>query len=331
MGPQDLADNPRVALVSNDAIGNYVVLTPLIQMLHAELSPWRLDYYSGTRTREFWKADDRIDFGFPLHGSDPREAAKVALDKGPYDLVVNVEQSVWAKGFTALLAGEDGQVVGPCVDAAGRKELPFQDDERGRLWEDKRWIADDLPAQYPFLRSGFIGEIFARLCYLQGDLPPYQVPSEEPFGAVPEVLVATAASLPEKLWPIEKWKALLGGLGRPAGLLGAKPSAQKAFWKGAGLEEELVESGLLQDLRGEFSLPEVAGALAKARLVVTIDNGILHLAVAAGTPTVGLFRHGIHRLWAPPSPSLHAITPGEGGEVADISVATVLEACRRAA
>ncbi len=64
--------------------------------------------------------------------------------------------------------------------------------------------------------------------------------------------------------------------------------------------------------------------------MLTIDNGILHLAVASGTPTVGLFRHGIHRLWAPPSPSLTVLTPGEGQNVAGIAVQTVQEALERA-
>jgi ADP-heptose:LPS heptosyltransferase len=60
--------------------------------------------------------------------------------------------------------------------------------------------------------------------------------------------------------------------------------------------------------------------------VITIDNGILHLAAATGTPTVGLFRHGIHRLWAPPFANLTVLTPGEKKAVAEIPVQVVQEA-----
>ena len=59
-------------------------------------------------------------------------------------------------------------------------------------------------------------------------------------------------------------------------------------------------------MRGRITLPQVAGAIAKAKAVVSLDNGILHLACSTATPTVGLYRNGIHRLWAPPRCRLKA-------------------------
>ena len=81
-----------------------------------------------------------------------------------------------------------------------------------------------------------------------------------------------------------------------------------------------------EDMRGVLTLPQVAGALANAKSVVSLDNGILHLACSTETPTVGLYRNGIHRLWAPPSPSLKVIEPGEGATVDSISLKAVIEA-----
>jgi len=77
-------------------------------------------------------------------------------------------------------------------------------------------------------------------------------------------------------------------------------------------------------------LPAVAGALARAKAVLTLDNGILHMAAAAGAPTVGLFRHGIHRLWAPPVAGLTVLTAGEGKPVSEIQPERVIEAVRLA-
>jgi ADP-heptose:LPS heptosyltransferase len=155
------------------------------------------------------------------------------------------------------------------------------------------------------------------------------VPTADPGREIPDLLIATAASLPEKLWPIEKWIEVLKGFKGSIGLLGAKPSEQGKHWKGADEEAKLLDIGV-QDLRGTFTLPQVVGALANTRAVLTIDNGILHLATAAGTHTVGLFRHGIHRLWAPPFDNLQVLTPGEGREVWEIEVEAVQEALRRA-
>jgi ADP-heptose:LPS heptosyltransferase len=95
---------------------------------------------------------------------------------------------------------------------------------------------------------------------------------------------------------------------------------------GGGVEEAIAKSGMVQDLRGQLTLPEVVGALAMTNLVFTLDNGILHLACATDTPTVGLFRYGIHRLWAPPVSNLKVIVPMPGKVVGDIPAENAMRA-----
>lgn len=325
-----LPSNAKIAVVANDALGNYVVSTPLLQMLRAKYPDAQLHYYGGTRTEELWSRESLIDAGFALFGSDP---SQIARQGGDYDLVVNFEASEWARCFSAIAAGPTGYVVGPCLGCDGRGDLPPSEDERGRLAVDPEWTAADLTVKYPFLHSGFIAEIFARLTYLEGTVPPYRITVEPPPFDVPDVLIATTASLPEKLWPFESWATALRelhGMGKTVGLLGAKPSAQQRFWKGNDAENRLVEENLAQDLRGTLTLTQVAGALAATKLVLTLDNGILHLAAATSAPIVGLFRHGIHRLWAPPVPNLTVITPGEDAPVSSIDPKEVVKAVRLA-
>ena len=43
------------------------------------------------------------------------------------------------------------------------------------------------------------------------------------------------------------------------------------------------------DLTGRLQLPEVAAVMARCALFVGNDSGLMHLAAAAGTPTLGLF------------------------------------------
>lgn len=193
---------------------------------------------------------------------------------------------------------------------------------------DQEWLASDVTAKYPFLRSGWIAEIFCRLAYLEGPVPGYRLPTAEPGPDLPDFWVSATASLPEKLWPLEKWLAVLQhlkGQGRRIGLLGAKPSNQAQFWKGGDLESQLVEAGV-EDHRGAFTLPQVVGAIAQAMGVLTLDNGIMHLASATHTPVVALFREGIHRLWAPPNPHLAVVHPQAGSPVSDITVDQVVGA-----
>jgi heptosyltransferase III len=324
---EPLPPQPKIAVIANDALGNYVVSTPLIQMLKSKYLGADLHYFSGHRVQELWSKDPLIDYGFPLHGSEPAAAHDAA--RGPYDLVVNIEWSAWPKCFATLIASDETYVCGPALSPDGRTDWPFPTDQTGDLWRDQNWISEQVTQQYSFLDSGFIGEFFCRLAYLDGPVPRYAVPSAPPPIQIPDVLIATAASLPDKLWPTEKWIETLAALkakGLTIGLVGAKPKEQKQFWQGGSGEEEIVASGHVEDLRGRLTLPEVVGALGKANRVLTLDNGILHLAASTGTPTVGLYRHGIHRLWAPPYDNLTILTPGENRSVAEIEVQDVLRA-----
>ncbi len=327
---EDLRPGARIAVVANDAIGNFVVGTPLLQMLRNRWNPVALDYYGGTRTWEMIEASDLIDFGYPLHGAQPNDTARAIAertDDGAYDLVVNMEWSAYAKVCTGMLSATETFVCGPSIGHGGRADLPFLDDDRGQLWKDQNWIDESLAKRFPFLSSGFIGELFCRLAYLEGDVPRYKLPKQTPAGTVPDVLIATAASLPEKLWTLGGWTAALEHFkarGLSVGLIGAPPANQKLFWKGDSTEDELVASGLVEDLRGKYSLPEVVGALDACRLVLTIDNGVMHLAASTATPTIGLFRHGIHRLWAPAGETVSVLTPAPEGLVAEISAAEVI-------
>ncbi len=331
---QPLPEGAKIAVISNDAIGNFVVATPLIQMLRQAHPSCRITYLSGTRVAEFCDGNALFEQWFPMHGTAPAELTRdLQAEAGTYALVFNMEQTALAKFVTAALVSEDGFVCGPSLDAEGRKDLDYADDRPGDLWRDKEWISRDLCAKYSFLRTGFICEIFARLAYLDGEVPRYSVPTEPPLVTLPDVLVAPSASLPEKLWPFEKWQAALGWLkdrGLTSGILGAAPAIQQQYWKGQNLESDLIEAGLADDLRGKLTLPQVAGAVAMCRCVLTLDNGIMHLAAAGSRPVVGLFRHGIHRLWAPPVSNLTSIVCPEGLTVSDIPAADVTAALEAA-
>lgn len=332
---ESLPDRPRIAVVANDAIGNFVVGTPLMQMLREKFSPCTLDYYGGTRTWELVEASDLIDFAHPAHGAQPNQTAKVIAEQTgdrDYDLVVNMEWTGFAKSVTGMLCGLGTAVCGPCIGNGGRGDLAWPSDDRGALWADQEWLSEKVTSRYPFLKSGFIGEIFCRLAYLDGDVPNYRLPVADPKVSVPDVLIATAASLPEKLWAHEKWISLLSKLkasGLTIGLIGAPKAKQAEFWNIADTEDDLVNAGIVQDFRGAFTLPQVVGALGQARMVLSIDNGIMHLAAGTDTAIVGLFRHGIHRLWCPPRDGITVMTPGDDSLVAAIEEAEVELAVRK--
>ena len=89
------------------------------------------------------------------------------------------------------------------------------------------------------------------------------------------IVLLPGAGRPEKLWPIERFRALANEIG---------PSAL-ALW-GPG-ERELAEA-IGARVAPATNLRELAFVLRHARAVVGADTGPLHLAAALGTRVVGL-------------------------------------------
>ena len=86
------------------------------------------------------------------------------------------------------------------------------------------------------------------------------------------------------------------------------------------------------DLVGRLEIPEAAAALARCALFVGNDSGLMHLAAAVGTPTLGLFGPTSAEEYGPVGARAAAvIAPGAPakGEMAAIEVAEVVAAARR--
>lgn len=329
---QPLPTAPRIAVIANDAIGNFVIATSMAVMLRRRFPEARLELWSGSRVRELVGPGCVFD---ALHEflREPEETVRARAERaGPLDLVINIEDSEQAKALPRMLCGAATRVCGPAFTESG-EPLAWPDDERGALWADRAWTSSDVRSRHPFLQSPYIGEFFCRLAYLEGDVPQAQVRHEPWHGEQPDVLIAMSASLPEKTWSTEGWVdalACLRARGLSIGLIGAAPGAQKAHWLGIEAEDEVVARSLAVDLRGALRLPQVVSAMMGARLVLTLDNGIMHLAATTSVPVVALFRHGIHRLWKPSWGRVDAVVAGQGQPVSTITAAEVMAACNRA-
>ncbi|HEY9524440.1 MAG TPA: glycosyltransferase family 9 protein, partial [Thermopolyspora sp.] len=87
-------------------------------------------------------------------------------------------------------------------------------------------------------------------------------------------------------------------------------------------------------LAGRTSLRELCALVSRARLVISVDTGIAHLAAAYGTPSVTIFGPESPARWGPP-PSRPWHRPlHRGPDPAEVSTAEVLsaiEAAREAA
>ena len=160
----------------------------------------------------------------------------------------------------------------------------------------------------------------ARVLRIEDDPAPpfiYTSPSIEAYadeltaGAGPILALAPAANWVGKTWPLERFSQvairLLRNRGAPLEngrlmVLGGRDEANL----GRDLKE-VVARGQLIDIAGKVDLLTAFACLKRARLFIGNDSGAMHLAAAAGVPTLGLFGPSDERHYAPFGPHARAV------------------------
>lgn len=106
------------------------------------------------------------------------------------------------------------------------------------------------------------------------------IPASHSVGYVACVI---GAALGTKKWPVERWKEFCSKIKFPVILLGGQEDAE------TGKEIAAVDDIKVYNACGKFKLNESADIVRKARLVVTNDTGLMHIAAAYKKPIVSLW------------------------------------------
>jgi hypothetical protein len=108
------------------------------------------------------------------------------------------------------------------------------------------------------------------------------------------VVVHPGAASRSRRWPAERWAEVARALGR---------AGHRVVVTGTADEAEdcatVASAPGAEDHCGRYDLAGLAGAVAGARLVLSGDTGVAHLATATGTPSVTLFGPVSPALWGP--------------------------------
>lgn len=191
-----------------------------------------------------------------------------------YDLVIDTQGLL----KSALVAR---RALGPLAgysDDAAREPLA------AKLYDRRYSVPVDLHA---VVRNRQLAA--AALGYAVDDAPDYgltAVPAAFSWlPPAPYVVLLTASSRDDKLWPEEHWVALGHALheqGLHAVLpAGTQPERDRAARLAAAIPGAVAAPPMY--------LPDLAAVLAGARAVVGVDTGLTHLAVALGRPTIALY------------------------------------------
>jgi ADP-heptose:LPS heptosyltransferase len=166
-------------------------------------------------------------------------------------------------------------------------------------------------------------------------------------GAGPILALAPSANWIGKTWPVERFAQVAMRLLRDphSPMVGGRlmvlggPGDDKS----ANTLRDVARKGFI-DLAGKADLVTAFACLKRARLFIGNDSGAMHLAAAAGTPTIGLFGPSDERLYAPwgdhtrvvrgprSFEQIRAVDPGFGQALChmmDLPVESVVSAARQ--
>ncbi|MBU6448937.1 MAG: glycosyltransferase family 9 protein [Rhodospirillales bacterium] len=169
------------------------------------------------------------------------------------------------------------------------------------------------------------GRRYAQLGAALGFAPPplpvaWTAPEDDAKAAAllgngPIIALAPTANWDGKVWPAQRFIDLFYELRAKL------PGARAVVFGGPGAAEARLAAPVLAalpdavNLCGQLSLPEAAACLRRATLFVGNDSGLMHLAAAAGTPTLGLFGRSKASEYAPAGPyTAVAVAPGPEGD-----------------
>ena len=292
----------RILFITSSRIGDAVISCGLLEQLRRNNPQARITVACGVVAAGVF---ERL----------PGLERLIVFDKERFDMH-------WLRLWTKLVR----QVWDIAVDVRGSGVLLFVPAKR-------RWM----------LRGGRRpGRRFEQLGAGLGFSPPplpvaWTAPEDEAraaslLGAGPVIGLGPTANWDGKIWPPERFVALFQALAAQ------RPGARAAVFAGPGEAERARAAPVLAalpgaiDLVGTLTLSEVAACLRRCRIFVGNDSGLMHIAAAAGTPTLGLFGRSRAEEYAPAGlRTAVAVAPGPAGEapMEGLALETVLEAARR--
>ncbi|MBU5612329.1 glycosyltransferase family 9 protein [Geomonas azotofigens] len=278
------AEAPRSALVIRPGgIGDAVLLIPALRALMAAYPACRIDIlaeYRNAAAFDFCPGVNAVH-----HYDEPGELRAVL--KSRYDLVIDTEQ--WYR-LSAL--------VSRLVRA--RRSIGFATNERKRLFTDA--APYDMGEYEPFSFFRLLAplgiEAPAELPVPFLELPPAALEHAARLvarlGEQPFAVIFPGASVPRKEWGGVKFRQVAASValaGHATVVVGGKEDVDVA--------DAIARATGAINLAGETSLAETAAVIAAAKVLLTGDSGLLHIAAGLGTPTLALFGPSDAVKWAP--------------------------------
>jgi len=286
----------RISLIKGDGMGDLVLLTGLLEDLRHAYPGVEITFWGGGSVLPLARELSVVDHARAMDFRKPVSAIR-ALRRTEPDVVINCGQ--WSR-VEALIAGL----------AKAKFVIGFS-----TPGQHQHYLCD---ATVPHRNDCHEMENFRALLKPLGIEPGAEptialkkVPTacSDDFSKIPAVAFHMFPSglthVHLKEWPEKSWAALAGACqreGRRVVITGGRQDRERAQnWIERHQLEDYVEN------HAGISIAETCALLQQVEAVVSVNTGVMHLAAALGTPTVGLHGPTNPLRWGPVGPKVASL------------------------
>jgi heptosyltransferase III len=274
----------RIGLMKSTGIGDMILLSGVAKDVAAAFPEAETILFAGEDNRDVARLADGVEVVTLPMGS-PWQAVRL-LRARRLDVLVDFGQWTRVEAICALLSGAHFTIG---FDTPGQR--------RHRCYDETVRHAADVHELENYRR------LAARLGVESHSLPvlsPNGRPVDAPRGPFVVFHLWPGGYRSElKEWPLSSWRELARRLterGYSILLTGADADAARTEAFARSCE---AANGRVESVAGRYRLGELVDLLHRASCVVSVNTGVMHLAAAAGAPTVALNGPTSEARWGP--------------------------------
>lgn len=295
----DRIDTPRIALIKTAAIGDTIVLSAMADEIKRQYPQSHITVICSNNNLSMVKLIRSVDDIFIFEMNKPLRSFSALRYLDRFDLLLDF--GPWAR---------INAVISWTVHADYK--VGFKRTHMHRHYIYDQWVehldsVHEIDNYRNILRGAGIQPI--------GLLPAFELEKHDVMENTPYVvfhLYPGGSMENQRKWLESSWVELGKRL--------YQMHHVRILFSGANVDAKRAEytAGLLQqggvpaeNIAGKYSLSDMITILAKARLVVSVNTGIMHLAAAVGVPLVALHGATSELRWGPLSDKAVVVQSGE--------------------
>lgn len=274
----------RILLIRMSALGDILLLTPLLNLLHTACPQAQIDVFVKAKYRDLLRVHPGIARLRMFDSRQPLLRTLRSLRVDRYDLALDLHCTPRSQLLLRALRA--------------RRKLTYNKRVLRRAllvhlgWNTLQRLAP-VPELYaaPLRRLGLTGRLGAPTMHLDPKsmeaMQTHIACSLSDAWHQPLLAVAPGAHWSTKRWPVERFAAVAQELAREKRavvvILGGPDEAQLARNLGDQLDVPVINGA------GTLSLMDSACLLSRCRLLIGNDSGLMHMATALQVPVVAIF------------------------------------------